>query len=632
MCNYHDDTGYKCPHENLEDNDYCIFHLQDDNKNVDEFNKGIKKKLESKEDSINLEGFYFPPDSSDFSEQNFQKEINFYNVMFSGKADFGHAEFSEAADFRRAKFSEAADFSDAEFSKTADFSDAEFSGRANLRRVKFSGRANFYGAEFSKTADFLEAEFSGKAYFERAEFSEIAEFMYVEFSETVNFHGVKFSETVNFHGVKFSGRADFMYAEFSEIANFFYAEFSEACFVGAKFSGKANFGYAKFLESNFRIAEFSKTADFGYAKFSGKADFGYAKFLESDFKSAEFSKTADFGYAKFSEADFKSAKFSGTADFGYVKFLESDFKSAEFSKTAYFFGAKFSETAVFVDAKFSETADFRDAELTGKFVFIPEKSETIIFKNTYFSDNVRIKTDMSKCSFANSNIERADMTDSSWMRDDKPKNPFSAFGKWLKNKMGISETSIKIWEEHQCDFTSNWKELEGIYRRLKQSYQKYGDNSTSGKFYYQEMECKRQQLKRFEKYFWYFFFNKLCGYGEKPFNVIFASLFLIISFAFTYFFGGIEFVGSSVLKVSPNVIQYNLSLNLFCIQWVMSNIDSVLEDFLLCLYTSIITFTTLGYGDVRPIGLSRIFASLEAGFGIIMTALFIFVFTRKMLR
>jgi hypothetical protein len=56
------------------------------------------------------------------------------------------------------------------------------------------------------------------------------------------------------------------------------------------------------------------------------------------------------------------------------------------------------------------------------------------------------------------------------------------------------------------------------------------------------------------------------------------------------------------------------------------------KDFLLCLYTSVITFTTLGYGDVHPIGYSRIVASVEAGFGIIMTALFIFVFTRKMLR
>jgi hypothetical protein len=216
--------------------------------------------------------------------------------------------------------------------------------------------------------------------------------------------------------------------------------------------------------------------------------------------------------------------------------------------------------------------------------------------------------------------------------DDKTKNSVSAFIKKVKNKVGLPDTSIIIWEEYQGELSSNWKELEGIYRRLKQSSLKFGDNSTAGKFYYQEMECKRKQLKGIEKHFWYLFYKKLCGYGEKPFNVIWASLFLIFVSAISYLFGGIEFVGSSILKVPPNVIDYNLSLNSFGIQWAITNIDSVLEDFLLCLYTSVITFTTLGYGDVHPIGFSRVIASLEAGLGIIMTALFIFVFTRKMLR
>ena len=451
MCKYSDDTGYECPHENLENSDYCIFHLQDDNKDVDEFNKRIKEILETEEDSINFTGFYFPPGMSDCLAQNFKMKINFYNVIFSGEANFIGATFSG----------------------DADFDNATFSGKADFEYAIFSGEANFMEATFSGEANFIEA--------------------------------------------KFSGEADFEYATFSGEANFFKATFSgEANFIGATFSGEAY---------------------------------------------------------------------------------------------------------------------FIDAALTGKFVVIPNKSKTIFFQSTYFSDNVRIIADMSKCCFANSNIERVDMTDSSWMRDDDiPKNSVLAFIKWFKNKIGISETSIKIWEEYQVELSSNWKELEGTYRRLKQSYQKFGDNSTAGKFYYQEMECKRKQLKGFEKHFWHIFYKKLCGYGEKPFNVIWASLFLIVLSAFSYLFGGIEFVGSSILKVPPNVIDYNLSLNSFGIQWAMSNIDSVLQDFLLCLYTSVITFTTLGYGDVRPIGLSRFFASLEAGFGIIMTALFIFVFTRKMLR
>jgi len=47
MCKYSDNSGYECPHENLEHSEYCIFHLQDDNKDVDEFNKGITKIFET---------------------------------------------------------------------------------------------------------------------------------------------------------------------------------------------------------------------------------------------------------------------------------------------------------------------------------------------------------------------------------------------------------------------------------------------------------------------------------------------------------------------------------------------------------------------------------------------------------
>ena len=451
MCKYSDDSGYKCSHESLKDSDYCIFHLQDDKKNVDEFNKRIKEILEIEENSINLNGFYFPPGTSDFSEVIFSGEVDFNGTMFSGDADFDKAKFSG----------------------DAGFGEAKFSGKANFNNTIFLGKAGFFLDVFFGEANFIEAIFSGNAYFRGATFLE--------------------------------------------------------------------------------------------------------------------------------EAGFSSAKFSGKAEFFF--------------------------------AIFSGEANFTCAELSGKFVFIFNKSGTIIFKSTYFSDNVRIKADLSKCCFENSNIERVDMTDSIWIRDDdKPKKSFSAFYERIRNKVGISDTSIKIWEEQQGELSSNWKELEGIYRRLKQSYQKYGDNSTAGKFYYQEMECKRKQLKGVEKYFWHLFYKTLCGYGEKPFNVIWASGLIIVLSAYSYLFSGIEFVGSSILKVPPNVIDYNLSLNSFGIQWVMNNFNSVFEDFLLCLYTSVITFTTLGYGDVHPIGFSRIVASVEAGFGIIMTALFIFVFSRKMLR
>ena len=54
MCKYSDDLdGYKCPHKSLLDSDYCIFHLQDDNKDINEFNKGKNFKFKIGLNAIN---------------------------------------------------------------------------------------------------------------------------------------------------------------------------------------------------------------------------------------------------------------------------------------------------------------------------------------------------------------------------------------------------------------------------------------------------------------------------------------------------------------------------------------------------------------------------------------------------
>lgn len=51
-----------------------------------------------------------------------------------------------------------------------------------------------------------------------------------------------------------------------------------------------------------------------------------------------------------------------------------------------------------------------------------------------------------------------------------------------------------------------------------------------------------------------------------------------------------------------------------------------------CLYYSVVTFTTLGYGDFIPIGLSRLVAATEAFTGSFTIALFVVVFVKKMTR
>jgi hypothetical protein len=56
-------TGWKCPHEVLRDSGegFCVFHERSKDKNLEEFNDGLRKIWENRESKVcHFEGFYFP--------------------------------------------------------------------------------------------------------------------------------------------------------------------------------------------------------------------------------------------------------------------------------------------------------------------------------------------------------------------------------------------------------------------------------------------------------------------------------------------------------------------------------------------------------------------------------------------
>ena len=110
------------------------------------------------------------------------------------------------------------------------------------------------------------------------------------------------------------------------------------------------------------------------------------------------------------------------------------------------------------------------------------------------------------------------------------------------------------------------------------------------------------------------FIDMLCGYGEKPENVIRFSLSLIICCAICYFLFGVSY--------DNTVLQLNFD-NSFS-----QNLSALLNS----IYFSVVTFTTLGYGDITPIGLSRLIAAIEAFCGSFSLALFVVVFVKRMTR
>ena len=185
-------------------------------------------------------------------------------------------------------------------------------------------------------------------------------------------------------------------------------------------------------------------------------------------------------------------------------------------------------------------------------------------------------------------------------------------GKRLKQE----ELALKAgrWRNHEQEL-DNFEQCEEIYRDLRKAAEQQGLFEMGGYCIHKELTMRRMQYPAIS---WQRFFSKFidlfCGYGERPLNVIFFSLGLIFFFALSYFVLG-SISGDEQIAFSAAA------------DWREN-----LQAFFTSLYFSVVTFTTLGYGDISPTGFSRIFAAIEALIGAFTIALFVVVFVKKMTR
>jgi len=93
------------------------------------------------------------------------------------------------------------------------------------------------------------------------------------------------------------------------------------------------------------------------------------------------------------------------------------------------------------------------------------------------------------------------------------------------------------------------------------------------------------------------------GHGERPHRAFLSCIVVILLSAFGYIFG-----------------------------YLLSGNTLFRPHFFQALYFSVVTFTTVGYGDMTPIGLSRTIAMFESLSSIFIMPLFIISLSRKYLR
>ncbi len=166
-----------------------------------------------------------------------------------------------------------------------------------------------------------------------------------------------------------------------------------------------------------------------------------------------------------------------------------------------------------------------------------------------------------------------------------------------------------------CNFSTPTTE-ELFYRLARTSWEKSGDFERADQYYYLEMLARRRVKARIKRRGW----RRLVQLVELSFEWLFADV--ICRY-------GTDWKRPILIWVVAVNCIFPV---LFYLTRSVSGLGGTIKSMLDAEYFSVVTATTLGYGDYHPVGVGRVFASLEALFGMFMWAVFLTVFARKYMR
>ena len=372
----------------------------------------------------------------------------------------------------------------------------------------------------------------------------------------------------------------------------------------------ANFGkgHISFFKTKFAKGDVSFVGtDFG----EGDISFREAKFAKGDiiFIFSNFGRgDVSFDYAQFGEGyvSFIKAKFGkGDVSFNFSNFGEGEvsFISANFGEgNVNFYGANLSEKNIsFQDVKVGNVI-FRNNIWSNHIDLRFKKVNGLILQNCIIEKTIKLNgADYEKLSFVDSvNLGQIYID---WDKN----NVLKAI---VDGNVEFSEKSEKKKRKHTNE------ELASQFRMLKENFHNIGYYDDEDKAYYAYMFYKRKVLEetakneetketikyRGVKRAFYWLFEKVGGYGTKPHTILFWMLGTVLAF------GGLQ-------------------------AFFINSDKGFWMGLLKSMYFSVITFLTIGYGDIHPVGaVSALLAGIEGFLGLFLMSYFTVTIVRKLLR
>lgn len=243
--------------------------------------------------------------------------------------------------------------------------------------------------------------------------------------------------------------------------------------------------------------------------------------------------------------------------------------------------------------------------------------EEVLFIDADFDKTNFILCDLRGSTFLDSKIEKISIIDCD-MRNIKVINPRIDIFSFEDNYLSKLDEDSFIGEIiiDKKDIKS-YEKASKVYKDISMKFEMNRLPHKAGEYYYLSKITEHKTLKGLERIksniYW-----ALCGYGEKPTYALITSIEIVLIFTILYMFSG--------LRVDGEVINYNF---LFFKQLP---IKELLLDFSKSMYFSIVTFTTVGYGDITPIGLSVFLSGIEMFLGVTMVGVWTATLARKIVR
>ena len=244
-----------------------------------------------------------------------------------------------------------------------------------------------------------------------------------------------------------------------------------------------------------------------------------------------------------------------------------------------------------------ENVDFSKSDLSYAHLYGANMQGTNLFKADLTGANLRA-ANLIDCNFLGANLYKTKLDNATWDRNYVIINEKEAIAAEKNNDFELAK--------------QKYSEAEEIYRNIKLTLGDQGHGRDESHFFLREMIVHRKQrpLLSFMR-----FLSKLLdlttGYGEKPLNVIVTMIADITMCALLYGIFGVNY-GSLTLRFTSNAMP------------PAETIGNLL-------YFSTVVFTTVGFGDITPIGASKAIMMVQGLSGQVLIAFFIVALYKRMM-